>query len=778
MRGIYTIAGALLIISSFLYAQSGFLFPVEGFNGGNVTQIKAYEDTVLCAVRGGGFHNDEMEFYISYDNGENWENTGLLVDDPESFIFNNNTIYFIEDDLNPNIKSYSLATREIKHLEQNNNLSMGFHQGTLFSFSAFGRLLKYDFDKNGWTINQHRFSSSSDSPIISVEDSLLFISVRKKNELYRSGNNGESFQQIENIPDSFAISGIKVHDGVYYAFSAADNRLISSMDKGLNWEFLQGNYPGDKIEYFETSNGIFFTLTPEDRIFVSNDLGITWSQNIDGISRDSKNGLVCTSEYILLATFGGVYKFSSDNNYWEEINSGINNKSVTMLKSINDKLFVGTGGYGLYYLENEQIINVTLPDNVKYVFDIVADGNLLLMTAGENGRQYESKVLASEDNGISWSTFAPDKNLAGINNIIITENYRFFISDTELVRQARPGDEYKLLVLPGEPNTDIWQSASNGESLVINKNGILYFTDDSGETWRKSGYFPGSTGLGTGSNKNYYLRIGGSLYVSNNNGHSWDNYMIPSDVQISTEDFIYFDKNIASIGRNGNIYLMDYKIEYQTFFQNFHETISVNTIMNSGDTYYVGTHYSGLYKIVPTTIAPRVETQIITTTNAFLEWSTDATISDYRVQIFEVADEYLLLLDKNVGNTNHFYYENFRHNTKYAWRVSPVSSNGDEMFSDYAFIEVTSPGKFELRQNYPNPFNNSTTIQFELSTLERATVELYNTPGERVGIITDQVYNSGVHEISFEAKNLSSGIYFLRLTSSENTKTIKMVYMK
>jgi hypothetical protein len=88
------------------------------------------------------------------------------------------------------------------------------------------------------------------------------------------------------------------------------------------------------------------------------------------------------------------------------------------------------------------------------------------------------------------------------------------------------------------------------------------------------------------------------------------------------------------------------------------------------------------------------------------------------------------------------------------------------------------PDVILLKQNYPNPFNASTTIEFSLS--EEADVELtiYDLLGREVTVLEQGLKSAGDNEITFDAKGLSSGIYFYRLQAGELTETKRMLLLK
>ncbi len=85
------------------------------------------------------------------------------------------------------------------------------------------------------------------------------------------------------------------------------------------------------------------------------------------------------------------------------------------------------------------------------------------------------------------------------------------------------------------------------------------------------------------------------------------------------------------------------------------------------------------------------------------------------------------------------------------------------------------PETIELNQNYPNPFNPSTRITYTLRTSTRTTLSVYNTIGQVVAVLVDEVQSAGRHELVWQADNLPSGVYFLQLMSEGYTVTRKMI---
>lgn len=77
---------------------------------------------------------------------------------------------------------------------------------------------------------------------------------------------------------------------------------------------------------------------------------------------------------------------------------------------------------------------------------------------------------------------------------------------------------------------------------------------------------------------------------------------------------------------------------------------------------------------------------------------------------------------------------------------------------------------FSLEQNYPNPFNPTTNIRFTLPVHSYVNISVYNLIGQLVNELFNGDLSSGSHVVSFNASNLSSGIYFYSITAnSEST---------
>jgi hypothetical protein len=90
----------------------------------------------------------------------------------------------------------------------------------------------------------------------------------------------------------------------------------------------------------------------------------------------------------------------------------------------------------------------------------------------------------------------------------------------------------------------------------------------------------------------------------------------------------------------------------------------------------------------------------------------------------------------------------------------------------------SKPHDFILSQNFPNPFNPTTTIFYQIINPGKVVLNVYDLLGRKIRTLLDEYKSPGYFSVSFNAENLSSGIYFYQLESGDKIAVKKMLLLK
>ncbi|HRE10906.1 MAG TPA: PQQ-dependent sugar dehydrogenase [Ignavibacteria bacterium] len=89
-----------------------------------------------------------------------------------------------------------------------------------------------------------------------------------------------------------------------------------------------------------------------------------------------------------------------------------------------------------------------------------------------------------------------------------------------------------------------------------------------------------------------------------------------------------------------------------------------------------------------------------------------------------------------------------------------------------------NPVNFSLSQNYPNPFNPVTSIKYEIAQNGFVTLKIFNVLGMEISTLVNQTKRQGTHEVTWNASDFPSGVYFYELSAGEFKQRKKMILIK
>jgi len=175
-------------------------------------------------------------------------------------------------------------------------------------------------------------------------------------------------------------------------------------------------------------------------------------------------------------------------------------------------------------------------------------------------------------------------------------------------------------------------------------------------------------------------------------------------------------------------------------------------------------------------------------TSLNLAWSSIVNADSYRLQVAKDSGFTNMIFDDSTLTTNNKTVNNLLLNTSYYWRVNAKNSFGKGDYSNiWSFsTKVTDvsgeqnaiPTEYSFYQNYPNPFNPSTVIKYDLPKEGFVTMKIYNILGKEIKTLVNDFKKAGSYNVTFDAGNLPSGIYFCRIKSNDFSAVRKLLLIK
>ena len=98
-----------------------------------------------------------------------------------------------------------------------------------------------------------------------------------------------------------------------------------------------------------------------------------------------------------------------------------------------------------------------------------------------------------------------------------------------------------------------------------------------------------------------------------------------------------------------------------------------------------------------------------------------------------------------------------------------ITAPNNQSWTKEITVTVAAPERFELFQNYPNPFNPVTTISYQLTTMNKVTLKVYNLLGQEVVTLADGEKEAGYHQEIWNASSVASATYVYRLVTKDQT---------
>ncbi|MDD5362108.1 MAG: YCF48-related protein [Ignavibacteria bacterium] len=362
-------------------------------------------------------------------------------------------------------------------------------------------------------------------------------------------------------------------------------------------------------------------------------------------------------------------------------------------------------------------------------------------------------IIKTTNGGINWFN-VPNPSIIGggiLSSIFPVDSMYCYVSGAhDIILKTTNGGSNWIEIHNGNPNGGTYNGVHFlnrdtgwfcGSTFVLRTtNGGISFDTASTPSFTSDIYF-------RNFNEGLYC-TGGKVYKSTNSGMNWFDTNVPIGWLYEFRKISVVNNQYVSIAGGTSPYYRstDFGTTWLVLdsIHSYPPSVLQGIAFSSVNTGYAGGSYGYLYK----------------TTNGGYNW--------YR---------------QNTGTDQRFWGSIYCYNDSIIWGCGGAgkimfTTTGGEWLLDVNNNYEGVISDFELQNNYPNPFNSTTKIIYKINKDDRYKLELFNITGKKIETLFDKYIKRGEYEINYNANNLSSGIYFIKLSSNANNKAIKIILNK
>jgi len=618
----------------------------------------------------------------------------------------------------------------------------------------------------------------ANSHVISLAASRNNIIVGTSLGLLVSTDDGASWLS-QSLPESAPyLFQIPSEDTVVYAMTDnGTSDLLCSHDGGISWETISG-----APVLAATRSGSTLYGVDGVEFFVSSDNGLTWKSSRGGWPEVNASDIATLDHDLFVSTTAGIFVSSDSGASWTPRNQGLKDLWVDMVKVIGDTLYAGTDYVGLFRSTDHGNSWSSISNGITsgMVSDIVVSKNISFIACGQG-------VFRSDNQGLFWQLASNGMPSLYVRTVCVTSSALFVGTYDEGLYSTTNGGEDWLAAVNGltdfgvfglaATSTRMFADTRDSGSFVSTDNGGSWTAVNSGPpafaSFRSTFVMPGTNIVFASGDRGFFVSAdGGSgwrqadsgltgryisavafsgpwvyaatedsgVFASRDTGMSWNR--VSDSLPLNSVSILAGCKGSLVALSKGNLVRSD----------------------DSGKTWVPITLPSNASSIV-TLLAHRGNLFVSTVgPNQGVYLSTDCGDS------WEKVDEGLtqIVLQFAVEGNNIFAATGAG-----VWR-RPLS----EMITSVSPPTENIPSRFSLLQNYPNPFNPKTVVSGQWSVTSVVKLAVYDILGREVAVLANGKFPAGKYSFTFDGSNVSSGVYFYRLTAGGNTAIRKMTLIK
>lgn len=673
-------------------------------------------------------------------------------------------------------------------------------QGVIFAgmYPVYHNGLYKSIDNgDSWEKIKTQFEDFAVYSIYITKTGNIWVGTDTQAAFYRSTDNGTTWENKNigfNTSECWSIGESK--DGVLFAGDADVGRLFRSTNNGENWELSTNLAP---LSFATDSNNIVYAGT-FNGLYLTSDNGLTWAQNlsfpastISSVLIDTNNNIYCGTGYY--NNGNGVYYSDDGGKNWIQI--GLESKVVLSLAfDSGGNLYAGTLSDGLFKTSDlgqswQQYQNGIYRKDV-YKLKLNNEDDIFIGSEGSGVTGYgDGGVFRSTDGGNSFDHIGLPVSL--VKNIVFSGDSLIFAATPSGVQKYnRLTQKWKNLGLYRVEAISI--TPSNYLYAATRDEGLFKSTD-LGETWFL-------TRLTTDTLMSVYNVLAlndDTLFASTqynlrrsfDGGENWSRLSLVTGDNSRCLSFI--NKTIWLTGYISNKRILFKSNNFGTSFDSIYSgfrTWDSNNAISVVDSVYIflasrDINLNGIIRSIDNGLTWQ---QILFINSSTTVFANDEGIVITGANVSSISDTNKIYISTNFGDTWSYKPQP----TDFGSSISEIKQ--DQL--DKYFIGTTTNGLFQvdiitgiedipysnfnfyLSQNYPNPFNPTTKIQYTVDNRQFVTIKVYDVLGKEVAALVNEEKNAGNYSIDFDGSKLSSGVYFYKLQAGSFSDAKKMLLTK
>ncbi len=602
-------------------------------------------------------------------------------------------------------------------------------------------------------------------------------------------------------------------------------QIFRSTNGGINWANVTGTlpsrYPTDIHFNYSNSKTVFLTYGGygSSHVFKTTNFGQTWidlTANLPDVPVQSIVNDPENPEDIFVGTDLGIFHSDDGGESWNDFNAGMPITMITdvTISNITGILRASTFGNGVYQrpLPRVPLLTLQSPSNA----DVLIAGKQHVIKWSQ---RYCTtlNIEYSSNNGTTWQSLATD--VPAINDSLIW-SVPFDSTDEAKIRIIHLSDStvidstntFSIIVSPDVFSG--WNLVSVHLSVTDQSKLNLFPTALSEAYSFQNGYkiedtltnghgywlqfvqpqhitFVGDSILSDTINVNARWNIIGSLSIPIAVNQISESISGLTSAIFGYENGYFLADSIKPMHgywvkaqQAGQLILSQSSVVVPKTFSMADELKQFNSLTfedatGKRQTLYFGHATSNIntnsFELPPT--PPRGAFDVRFSSNKFVAMFDETHLAEVPVHIS--SENYPIKVSSNIQDVSLNYIINVDGaetelaSNKTSYITHPISHIG---LRNTAYSKI--PGNIVLLQNHPNPFNPLTIINYQLTIDNYVTIKVYDILGKEIATLVDGIQEAGSHSTTFDATNLSSGIYLYKLTAGSFTETKRMLVLK